>query len=101
MEELELHLDVTEASALFLLLETAIDTLKFKAQVLGDIGKLKINERPKDLQNPDDLAEVIRLNSKLRQDGLDIMKEVGQIILELGLPKGPIIIPKPKFSAKD
>ena len=100
MEELDLPLNQEEAASLYLLLETAIDTLKSKGNILKEIQTLDEKDRPEEVKDSANLQEVINLNKTLMESGLQFRKDVGQLIVELDKPKGPIIIPKPNFRAK-
>jgi hypothetical protein len=95
-EELHLNLDANEAAALYLLLETAIDTLEYKKQTLLEISILPEGERPDELKDIEKINGVISLNNELTQTAKDLSKEVGNIIVELEKPE-PQILPKPNW----
>lgn len=93
MEELShLSLNIEEASALYIILETALDTFKSKEKLLREINSLKNEDRPQELRDDKVFNEVYTMNAALQLDALKFKKEVSEIIKELSKdkPKGII-----------
>lgn len=98
-EELDLTLNSEEASALYLIVQSGLDSLAQKKVILDEINLLPKEDRPEELKEQETLNGVLNLNKDLTLRGKDFLKQIGEIIIELEKPQGPIIMPKPKWGA--
>jgi hypothetical protein len=96
---LELDLNQKEAVSLYLIIDTAIDTFNYKAEILKEIQSLPPDQRPKDLMDGETLQGTINLNKTITKEAVQFQKAISEIIIELEPIKEntPTIILPPNF----
>lgn len=102
METLELNLNQDKAACLIILVDTAIDTLKYKLDILVEMRKLPPADRPEELRDNRRLDETIGDNKQLTNEAIEIIQEVTEILRELDSDdyKPKPLITKPFFSGE-
>ena len=96
-ETLELTLDQTQATGLYLILDIALDALNVRAKVLQEQLTIKPEERHPDLKEDQTIHESLKLTNSLIESAKEFSKEVGEIVIELEPGVSGMIIPSPKF----
>lgn len=99
-EKLALDLDLHSASALYLMIETAIDSLNYKGGKLGQIKLMPLEQRPLGFNLKEETIDLtIELNKGILEEAGILLPEIAEIVKELDpdKPTKPIIILKPNF----
>lgn len=97
METLPLDLNKDKAAVLILLLDTSLDSLNYKGEILKQVKELPADKRPDELKDEQVLNDTMVNNEALILDGIAMIKEVSKILEELDGPnaKPETIITKP------